>query len=70
MDGAQPVARRLSGSREVLFEFIAQGTFVKVTAIDAATGDEVSIVGPVNSPRATLEAAALRKLRYVQEKRS
>ncbi|MGA9796104.1 MAG: hypothetical protein WBQ17_11295 [Rhizomicrobium sp.] len=73
MDGAQPVARRLigslSGGREILFEFFAQGAVVKVTAIDPATGDEVSIVGPARAPRATLQAAALQKLRYVQQKR-
>ncbi len=42
---------------------------MKVTAIDATTGDEASIVGPAGAPRATLEAAALQKLRYVQQKR-
>jgi hypothetical protein len=68
MDGAQPVARRLSGKREILFEFTAQGAFMKVTAIDPETGDEVSMVGPASAPRATLQAAALQKLRYVQRK--
>jgi hypothetical protein len=58
----------LSGKREILFEFTAQGAFMKVTAIDPETGDEVSMVGPASAPRATLQAAALQKLRYVQRK--
>jgi len=57
-----------SGKREILFEFVTLGTSVKVTAIDAATGVEASIVGPASSPRAALESAALQKLRYVQSK--
>ena len=70
MDSAQPVARRLSGKQEILFEFFVQGSVVKVTAIDPATGDEVSIVGPATAPRATLQATALQKLRYMQKKKT
>ena len=33
--------------REVYFEFTAIGATVKVVAIDAATGTEVSVIGPV-----------------------
>jgi hypothetical protein len=58
----------LSGKQEILFEFFVQGSVVKVTAIDAATGLEVSIVGPAGAARTTLQAAALQKLRYVQRK--
>jgi hypothetical protein len=58
----------LSGKREILFEFTAQGAFMKVTAIDPETGDEVSTVGPVSAPRTALQAAAMQKLRYVQSK--
>jgi Domain of unknown function (DUF6898) len=70
LDGAQPVARSLSlsGGKEILFEFVAQGAVVKVTAIDPDSGLEVSIVGPASAPRTTLQAAALQKLRYVQKK--
>jgi hypothetical protein len=70
VDGAQPVPRSLSGKREILFEFFAQGSVVKVTAIDSVTGDEVSIVGPASASQATLQATALQKLRYVQKKKT
>jgi hypothetical protein len=53
---------------EVYFEFVAQGAVVKVTAIDAATGCEASIVAPAGATRAALEHAALRKLEYVIRK--
>jgi hypothetical protein len=49
--------------REVFFEFIAIGTTVKVVAIDAATGTEVSIMGPVGAAQADLEQLALSKLK-------
>jgi hypothetical protein len=48
--------------RETFFEFRTVGNFVKVTAIDAETAVEVSIVGPVNAGEALLRANALRKL--------
>jgi hypothetical protein len=54
--------------REILLEFVVVGGSVKVTAIDAATGVEASIVGPASAPRSTLEAAAVQKLRYVMTK--
>jgi hypothetical protein len=56
------------GRPEILLEFLVNGTFVKVTAIDSASGLEASITGPANAPRATLEAAVLRKLDYVRNK--
>ena len=51
-----------TGPREVLFEFTAIGTVVKVSAIDAATGIEVSVMGPVRASRADLQQLALAKL--------
>jgi hypothetical protein len=56
------------GPTEVYFEFVAQGAVVKVTAIDAGSGLEASIIGPAASPRTALEQAALRKLQYVLKK--
>ncbi|HUO91647.1 MAG TPA: hypothetical protein VMU22_01940 [Rhizomicrobium sp.] len=53
---------------EILLEFVTQGNVVRVTAIHAASGTEASIVGPASAPRATLEAAASRKLAYVMGK--
>jgi hypothetical protein len=50
------------GPREVLFEFTAIGTVVKVAAIDAASGIEVSVVGPLRASRADLQKLALAKL--------
>jgi hypothetical protein len=50
---------------EILIEFIVQGNFVKVSAVDAKSGVEASIVGPATAPRAALADAARRKLEYV-----
>jgi hypothetical protein len=48
---------------EVFFEFTAIGSTVKVVAIDAATGTEVTVMGPANAAQADLERLALGKLR-------
>jgi len=56
------------GTREVYFEFIPVGTTVKVCAIDAKTGIEVSIVGPAHYGSAHLKRTAARKLIYVMTK--
>ena len=50
-------------SREVYFEFTAIGGAVKVAAIDAITGVEVTIMGPVSAAQADLEQLALAKLK-------
>jgi hypothetical protein len=47
---------------EVLFEFTAIGRSVKVVAIHAASGTEVSVMGPANAARSDLERLALQKL--------
>jgi hypothetical protein len=49
--------------REVYFEFIGIGTTVKVVAIDAATGTEVTVMGPASAAQADLERLALQKLK-------
>ena len=49
--------------REVYFEFTAIGVSVKVVAIDAATGTEVSVMGPANAAQSDLERLALGKLK-------
>lgn len=49
--------------QEVYFEFTAIGASVKVTAIDAQTGLEVSIVGPARASQTELERIALQKLK-------
>jgi translation initiation factor 1 (eIF-1/SUI1) len=48
---------------EVYFEFTAIGGSVKVVAIDATTGTEVSVIGPVNAAQSDLERLALQKLK-------
>lgn len=47
---------------EVYFEFTAIGRSVKVSAIDAATGTEVSVTGPSSAAQADLQRLALQKL--------
>jgi hypothetical protein len=51
------------GGRDVYFEFTAIGRTVKVSAIDSATGLEVSVVGPASASQADLQRLALQKLR-------
>ena len=47
---------------EVYFEFLRAPNAVRLVAIDAATGTEVTVMGPVNASRNDLERIALRKL--------
>lgn len=56
------------GTREILFEYIQMGTSVKVMAVDAATGIEVSVIGPAHASTAQLQQLAVKKLKYVMEK--
>lgn len=64
--------RRQTGARggparpgSVIFEFIPRGAYVKVCAVDEATGTEVSIVGDARATQAELERIALMKLQRV-----
>jgi len=60
----------VSGQKpEIYVEFVVHGNVVKATAIDAATGAEASIVGPATAGREVLTHAALRKLKFVLEKK-
>jgi hypothetical protein len=47
----------------VYFEFTPVGASVKVAAIDAATGTEISVVGPARASQADLQRLALQKLK-------
>ena len=47
---------------EVYLEFRQVGRSMRVAAVDARTGIEVTIVGPVSTPQSHLERLALRKL--------
>lgn len=48
---------------EVLFEIVAIGNSVKVSAIDPHSNIEVSLVAPVTASAYTLKMNALRKLK-------
>jgi hypothetical protein len=54
---------------EVLFEFRQVGGSVRVTAIHAASGVEVVMVGAASAGQYALKMAALRKLAYVLNQR-
>ena len=58
----------MAGEREIIFEFVRVGGSVKVTALDAASGVEVSIVGPASAGEASLKRLATQKLDYVMAK--
>ncbi|MDB5599755.1 MAG: serine hydroxymethyltransferase [Xanthobacteraceae bacterium] len=51
-----------TGSRDVYFEFTSIGATVKVVAIDAASGTEVTVMGPARTPQSDLQRLALQKL--------
>ena len=53
---------------EVLFQFIPQGNYVKVIAVDPITNTEIIMVGDRRFGKPTLERIAIQKLRYVIEK--
>lgn len=56
------------GDGEVLFEFQRVGSYLKVTAIDAKTGVEVTVAGPATGSQELLKRTAINKLRFVQNK--
>jgi hypothetical protein len=67
------MSRASSGSgggprRSIIFEFFQIGHSVKVTAVDEATGLEVSIVGPATGMRSDLETVARAKLMRALER--
>lgn len=60
----------MSGEREVIFEFVLIGTAMKITAVDAETGVEATIVGDPRAGRETLRRLARQKLDYVMRKKA
>ncbi|WP_372396959.1 hypothetical protein ABMY26_23030 [Azospirillum sp. HJ39] len=56
------------GNGEVLFEFQRVGSYLKVVAIDAKTGVEVTVAGPATGSLELLKRTAINKLRFVQSK--
>ncbi len=51
-----------------ILEFIPQGRYVKVTAIDPASGTEAVIVGDAAQPPLILERIAVKKLEHLLSK--
>lgn len=56
-------------SREILYEFTAVGDVVRVSAVDAASGLEVTVFGPAGAGEAALRQVARRKLDWAMAKR-
>jgi hypothetical protein len=63
--GAPPEAKR-----GILVETARFGASLKVTAVDEASGLEVSFVAPASATRADIERLAKAKLRYVLAKKN
>ncbi len=55
---------------EILFEYVRNGAYVKVTAIEPETKIEASVVVPANLPQDQMQLQALNKLRYVLQKKA
>ena len=53
---------------EVLFEYVRNGNFVKVTAVEPETKVEASVVVPAGLSQEQMQIQALQKLRYVSKK--
>lgn len=58
-----------AGKNDYIIEFVQQGRYVKVTAVDPISGREAVIVGDAREPRETLERTAANKLNYVLGKK-
>ena len=72
-DGPNRAAPPRSSSADrarIIYEFIQVGAYVKVSAVDVATGVEVSVTAPASAPVETMKATARRKLDYVLAKRA
>ena len=55
--------------KEYLIEFIVQGAYVRVCAIDPETGVEAVSVGAASASKDELSRLAVRKLEYVLAKK-
>ena len=59
-----------SDEHGVIIEMIAVGRYVKVTAVDTRSGVEATVVGDPRRGERALKDAAVRKLKYVLDKRA
>ncbi len=53
---------------EVLFEYVRNGNFIKVTALETETKVEASVIVPLGMSEEQMQIQALNKLRYVLRK--
>ncbi len=53
---------------QYIVEFVQQGRYVKVTAVDPVSGREATIVGDARESRAVLERNAVKKLEFLMNK--
>lgn len=60
----------MAQGNEVIIEFHRIGASVKVSAMDAATLTEVSMVDPASASEAQLKQAVIKKLEYVMAKKN
>ena len=56
-------------NRNVIFEFHSIGQYIKVIALDEKSLTEISIQGPKGTPERLLKQNALKRLKYVLEKK-
>lgn len=61
--------RRGTSGKEYLVEFMVQGAYVRVCAIDPDTGTEAVAVGAASASKDELSRLAVRKLEYVLAKK-
>lgn len=53
---------------QYILEFIPQGRYIKVTAVDPVTGTEAVIVGDVKESQEILSRTAVKKLEFLLKK--
>lgn len=53
----------------IIIEYVVQGAYVKVTAIDMITHEEVVTIGDIRYNKEALARIAVQKLRLMQQKR-
>ena len=51
-------------------EFVRQGAYVRIAAIDPVSGVEVVTVGDASCPKSELTRVAVQKLEYVLKKKA
>lgn len=54
---------------EILFEYVRQGQYIKVSAIEPETQTEVCVVVPAGLSEKEMQIQALKKLQYVLKKK-